>query len=135
MSYKYKFDILNPFAHVNRPIIYSEFFNWKGIELMTISEYCFLIDKMKKNSRYDKKSFTDIKNIEFALYQHREKLTFEKDVYDQLIYYRQRFRKVINNNLEFRDPQFINVSYLCMNFINNANQETEYSDFSNYVIP
>ena len=58
--------MLNPYSHVNRPIIYSEFFEWKGMELMTISEYCFLIDKMKKNNRYDKKTFSEIRNIEFA---------------------------------------------------------------------
>ena len=33
---------------------------------MTLSEYCFMIDKMKMNVHYDRMSYDDIKNIEFA---------------------------------------------------------------------
>lgn len=99
---------------IPRPRIYSEVTGWKGLDLMTLSEYCFIIDTKKPPQMKDIE-FDHIQNLEFA--SPEKGAQFDIDCYDQLWYYKNDFekcRKCIHNSMPFRDPQFINSGFLNM---------------------
>lgn len=53
----------------DRPRIYSAFNDWQCIEMYTLGEFCFLIDKTRKKANNDylkSRNYTDIKDLEFA---------------------------------------------------------------------
>ena len=49
-----------------RPKIYSSLTGWLGKSMLTMAEYCYLIDK-KKVATLNKLKFGDIKNFEFQI--------------------------------------------------------------------
>ena len=101
-----------------RPRIYCDAFDWVGQDMYTLNEFCFLIDKKSrnKNQYFKTRKFKDIQDIEFASEKQQKKAHFNKDIYDQLQFYTDGFsyRQVIHDNLDYRDPHFINTSNLCM---------------------
>ena len=52
----------------DRPRIYSAFNDWTGLEMFTLGEFCFLIDKTRKakNEYLRSRKYTDFKDLEFA---------------------------------------------------------------------
>ena len=57
--------IIEPFPHeTHRPVIYSAKNKWKGEEMYTVSEFCFIIDKAKPKHIRDHSLF-DVLGIEF----------------------------------------------------------------------
>lgn len=108
-----------------RPILFSEFYNFVGVELLTLAEYCFLIDKYKEHEHFDKLRFEDIRDIELTTSSMRRSAAkkdhtgrfAQSDVYEQLLFYRDAYREVIDSCLDYRDPHFINVAPLCIHAI------------------
>lgn len=101
---------------IERPVLYASNDNWEARDLLTLSEYCFLIDS-RKTKRMKKLRYTDIKDYENAGPQQKARDNFDKDLYDLLQFYvagPSTWRQVLHKNLEYRDPQFINTSTLCL---------------------
>ena len=68
---------------IDRPILYASNNNWEGRELLTLSEYCFLIDS-RKTKRMKKLRYIDIKNYENAGNAQKNRDNFDRDLYELL---------------------------------------------------
>jgi hypothetical protein len=120
-------------GETDRPILYSEANRWHGQELHTVSEFCFIIDR-RKPAELQELPLSELKDCEFnpplppERGDHQSK-TLSQKLWDQLRHYKktQVLRDVINKNLEFRDPQFINTQALCLFHME--------GDITTYVLP
>lgn len=103
------------FSNSNRPIVYSSYNNWVGMEMHTLSEFCFIIDG-QKSKNLQKFQIEEVKNLQFI---NKNDIDFflddKKELYETLYYYTRSgfWRNVIQMNLEYREPQFINCDFLC----------------------
>lgn len=99
----------------DRPILYSEFFNYQGVEMMTLSEYCFMIDNFKNiGDQFENLDWKDIRDMELLtpeMKQEEEKhrTFYSKDIYELLLFYRDSYRDIIDSSFDYREPNFINV--------------------------
>jgi hypothetical protein len=97
--------------------------------MMTLAEFCFIIDK-RKPARMNNLTLKEIYNVEYATEFQQKDPKLDKDLYNQLQFYKKEpayFRDVIHKNLIYRDPEFINISALCMNAIATSSE--------NFVMP
>lgn len=125
-------------GETDRPILYSETNGWDGQELHTVSEFCFIIDR-RKPAELQELPLSELKDCEFNpplppdTYSHsrgdHQPKTLSQKLWDQLQHYKktQVLRDVINKNLEFRDPQFINTQALCLFHME--------GDITTYILP
>ena len=73
--------------------------DWKGIEMYTLSEFCFMIDQTKTPLLNDM-DLNHILDVEFTDINDNN-INYDVDVYDQLMFYKQDIknaRKCIHNN-------------------------------------
>ena len=92
---------------------------------MTLAEFCWVIDKDKPNLLRDI-SLSELKEYEEAMFgglTHTEKrrrdLNYNVLAYLSSYQIPKVFRKIIDKNLVFREPHFINSSYSLLNTMNN----------------
>lgn len=114
-----------------RPVVYSFDSNWAGREMHTISEFCFIIDN-SKSAKMTAVDFNEIKDYEFlAPGERRGMASFDEEAYELLLRYRapDEFRRILKNNLDFRDAQFINCQNKCLW------QMANYKDLTTFVLP